>query len=141
MALKLDTCLYIQSNHLARILSRMADDAFREVGLSPSHAFLLMKVQDEPGVQPSRLSEILHLSPSTITRLIEKMENKGYLERVSRGRATSVEPTSQLKAKEKAIRQAWNSLQEQYRGVLGDRYTEVLTEMSVKAIDQLEEGH
>ena len=141
MALKLDTCLYIQSNHLARILSRMADDAFREVGLSPSHAFLLMKVQDEPGVQPSRLSEILHLSPSTITRLIEKMENKGFLERVSKGRATSVEPTSQLKAKEKAIRQAWNSLQEQYRGVLGDRYTEVLTEMSVKAIDQLEEGH
>ena len=139
MAFDVENCLYFQTNSLSRVLSRMADEAFRPVGLSPSHAFLLMKVNDQPGIQPSQLSEILGLTPSTITRLIEKMEYQGYLERVSEGRATRVEPTDKCRSKESEIREAWSSLQKNYTNILGDRYTEVLTEMSVKAIDQLEE--
>lgn len=139
MPFDVENCLYFQTNNLSRILSRMADKAFRPVGLSPSHAFLLMKVNDEPGIQPSQLSEILGLTPSTITRLIEKMEYQGYLKRVSEGRATRVEPTEQCLAKDSDIRKAWANLQNNYTNILGDRYTEVLTEMSVKAIDQLEE--
>lgn len=138
MAFETDSCLYFQTNNLARLLSRMADEAFKEVGLSPSHAFLLMKVNDEPGIQPSTLSEVLGLTPSTITRLIEKMEYQGYLKRESEGRATHVRPTNKCIAKESDLQEAWNSLRKNYTDILGDRYTEVLTEMSVKAIDQLE---
>ncbi len=140
MPFDVENCLYFQSNNLARNLSRMADEAFRSVGLSPSHAFLLMKVIDEPGIQPSRLSEILGLTPSTITRLIEKMEYQGYLERASEGRATLVSPTNKCIAKESELRIAWKNLQKQYTEILGERYTEVLTEMTTKAIDQLEEN-
>jgi len=116
----------------------MADEVFNDVGLSPSHAFLLMKVNDEPEIQPSQLSEILRLSPSTITRLIEKMEYQGYLERVSEGRATHVRPTEKCRDKDSDLREAWETLKNRYTQILGDRYTEVLTEMSIKAIDQLE---
>ena len=139
MAIETERCLYFQTGNLSRVLSRMADEAFRQVGLSPSYAFLLMKVNDEPGIQPSKLSEVLGLTPSTITRLIEKMEYQGYLERISEGRATRVEPTGQCRAKDSELREAWASLRNNYTNILGDRYTEVLTEMSVKAIDQLEE--
>lgn len=139
MSFDVESCLFFQINNLSRILSRMADEAFRSVGLSPSHAFLLMKVNDEPGIQPSQLSDILGLTPSTITRLIEKMEYQGYLERISEGRATRVEPTDKCRAKDSEIRKAWTSLQKNYTNILGDRYSEVLTEMSIKAIDQLEE--
>jgi DNA-binding MarR family transcriptional regulator len=117
----------------------MADEAFRSVGLSPSHAFLLMKINDEPGIQPSQLSEVLGLTPSTITRLIEKMEYQGYLQRESEGRATHVTPTNKCISKESELRMAWQKLQKRYTEILGDRYTEVLTEMATKAIDQLEE--
>lgn len=134
---ELQNCLYFQTNNLSRVLSRMADEAFRTVGLSTSHAFLLMKVSDEPGIQPSQLSEVLQLTPSTITRLIEKMEYQGYLERISEGRATRVEPTAECRTKVTEIKKAWERLQETYRDKLGDRYTEVLTEMALKAIGEL----
>lgn len=139
MAVKTESCLYFQTNSLSRILSGMADEIFRDVGLSPSHAFLLMKVNDEPGIQPSKLSEALRLSPSTITRLIEKMEYRGYLERVSEGRATHVYPTDSCRDKDGDLREAWQALKGRYTQKLGERYTEVLTEMSIKAIDQLEQ--
>ena len=135
---ELEDCLYFQTNNLARVLSKMADEAFKSVGLSTSHAFLLMKVSDQPGIQPSQLSEVLHLTPSTITRLIEKMEYQGYLERISEGRATLVEPTPKCRSKVSEISKAWTSLQAEYREKLGDRYAEVLTEMAHKAIQELE---
>lgn len=134
---ELQNCLYFQTNSLARVLSRMADEAFKSVGLSTSYAFLLMKVCDEPGIQPSQLSEVLQLTPSTITRLIEKMEHQGYVKRISEGRATRVEPSQKCRSKIVEIRKAWADLQGEYREKLGDRYAEVLTEMASKAIHQL----
>lgn len=139
MDTELQNCLYFQTNSLSRFLSGMADEAFKSVGLSSSHAFLLMKVHDEPGIQPSQLSEVLQLTPSTITRLVEKMEYQGYLERISEGRATRVEPTTKCKAKVKEIRKAWARLRDQYRDKLGDRYAEVLTEMALKATQELKQ--
>lgn len=132
-------CLYFSANNLSRHLSSMADEAFRSVGLAPSYAFLLLSVNDEPGIQPSELSNQLGLTPSTITRLIEKMEYRGYLERKSGGRATYVHPTDKAREEDARIREAWKNLRERYTQLLGERYTEVLTEMSVKAIERLEE--
>lgn len=132
-------CLYFSANNLSRLLSSMADEAFRSVGLAPSYAFLLMAVNDKPGIQPSELSTQLGLTPSTITRLIEKMEYRGYLERESEGRATYVNPTHKAREEEASIREAWQELRNRYSQLLGERYTEVLTEMSVKAIERLEE--
>lgn len=141
MAFEVGSCLYFQTNNFSRILSRMADEAFKSTGLSPSYAFLLMKVNDEPGIQPSQLSEMLGLTPSTITRLVEKMEYQGFLERISDGRATHVQPTAKCQSKDSELRDAWDTLRNRYTQVLGGRYTEVLTEMSAKAIDQLEDAN
>lgn len=132
-------CLYFNSNNLAKQLSKMADASFREVGLAPSYAFLLMIVNKNPGIQPSKLGKLLQLKPSTITRLVEKMENRGYLERQSAGRTTQIYPTKKCQEKDEKIRNAWDVLQEKYRLVLGERYTKVLTEMTVKAVENLRE--
>ncbi len=66
-------CMYFASGALARKIEKIAMRAWAPVGLSPSHAYLLMIVIDEPGVQPSDLVEELLLTPSTITRLMEKL--------------------------------------------------------------------
>jgi len=129
--------LYFSINNLSRMLFGMADREFKDIGLAPSYAFLLMTVVKNPGIQPSELSDILGLKPSTITRLIDKMETRNYLERNSEGRATHVHPTEKCLAKDKEIRNAWQKLKEKYSGTLGERYTNVLTEMSLKAIEQL----
>ncbi|HSZ25661.1 MAG TPA: helix-turn-helix domain-containing protein, partial [Cytophagaceae bacterium] len=87
------SCLYYSANALSRIMSKMADEEFAITGLSSSYAFLLMVVNKKPGVQPKMISEELQLTPSTITRLIEKMEQRKFLERKSIGRITEVYPT------------------------------------------------
>lgn len=86
-------CLYFASNALARKTERLAVQAWKKTGLSPSHAYLLMIVLDEPGVQPGRLSTELHLTPSTVTRLIEKLESKKLVVRMYEGKTTAVYPT------------------------------------------------
>lgn len=130
--------MYYSINNLSKVLSEMADEAFKTTGLAPSYGFLLMAANDNPGIQPSDLSRILRLKPSTITRLIEKMEYQGYLERKSEGRATHVFPTEKCRKMDNDLREAWQHLKDDYTSVLGERYTEVLTEMSAKAVEQLD---
>ena len=69
----LHNCLYFTANSLSRVITRMADDEFRRTGLSPSHAFLMMLVNDNPGIGQKELCEQLHLAPSTVTRFIDAL--------------------------------------------------------------------
>ena len=75
----------------------MAQESWKPVGLSPSHGYLLMAVVDEPGIQPGLLAEHLQLQPSTITRLIEKLEEKKLVVRTTEGKLTNVYPTPKAK--------------------------------------------
>lgn len=131
-------CLYYSANALSRILKKMAEEEFKVVGLSPSYAFLLMTVNAKPGIQPSEISREMQLQPSTVTRLVEKMEQQGYLERESVGRATQVKPTQQSLDLDPKIKEAWKSLKDRYSDLLGERFSEVLTEMAYKASENLE---
>jgi MarR family transcriptional regulator, organic hydroperoxide resistance regulator len=89
--------MYFATNALARKVEKIAVNTWKKINLSPSHAYLLMLVLDEPGIQPMKLSEELHLEPSTITRLIEKLEEKKLLVRIVEGKQTNVYPTSKAK--------------------------------------------
>jgi DNA-binding MarR family transcriptional regulator len=89
--------MYFSSNALARKTEKLAVAAWKKTDLSPSHAYLLMIVLAEPGVQPGSLSIELHLTPSTITRLIEKLEEKKLVVRTMEGKTTSVYPTAKSK--------------------------------------------
>jgi DNA-binding MarR family transcriptional regulator len=87
-------CIYFASNALARKTEKLAIASWKKTGLSPSHAYLLMIVLDEPGIQPGALSAELHLTPSTITRLIEKLETRKLVVRTNEGKTTNVYPTA-----------------------------------------------
>ena len=90
-------CMYFSTNALARKLEKLASQSWKKVNLSPSHAYLLMLVLDEPGIQPMTLSEELHLEPSTITRLVEKLEEKKLVVRTTEGKLTNIYPTPKAK--------------------------------------------
>ena len=83
-------CLYFTSNALARKVEKLAVEAWKPVDLSPSHAYLLMMVIEEPGLQPGTIADHLQLTPSTISRLIEKLEEKKLVVRVTEGKITNV---------------------------------------------------
>ncbi|MBT8219470.1 MAG: MarR family winged helix-turn-helix transcriptional regulator [Bacteroidia bacterium] len=126
-ASKYSGCLYYSANALARNMTRLADKAFIGLGMSSSYAFLLMTANEKPGIQPKEICQYLQLSPSTVTRLIEKMEYKGLLKRKKVGRKTEVYPTKNGLAIQSDIIKAWNDLNDRYTSILGMNFSTQLT--------------
>jgi DNA-binding MarR family transcriptional regulator len=130
-------CLYYSANALARILTKMAEEEFAITGLAPSYAFLLMAANDKPGIQPKEISAQMQLTASTVTRLIEKMEHRGFLERKPAGKFTKVFPTAKSKKLDKKIHAAWMSLYQRYSDLLGEKLGKQLTTEAYKASQKL----
>jgi MarR family transcriptional regulator, organic hydroperoxide resistance regulator len=114
-------CLYFSANALARKIEKIAVDSWKEVNLSPSHGYLLMIVLDAPGVQPTVISKELQLTPSTITRLIEKLEAAKLLVRTAEGKLTNIYPTPKAKELYPKMKSCVNNFYQKYTTVLGEQ--------------------
>ena len=132
-------CLYYSSGALARMTSRIADEEFKTTGLSSSHAFVLMSVNKHPGIQPCDLSAQLLLEPSTITRLIEKLEAQDLVARIKEGKEVHIQPTPAGKKKLKDLQKAWGRVNERYNEVLGKRKNEDLTRTLYGALEKFQQ--
>jgi len=131
-------CLYYSANALSRLMTKMADEEFAVTGLTSSYALLLMAVVDQPGIQPKAISTHMQLSPSTVTRLVEKLETRGFVSRECKGRCTEVYPTEKSVKLQPKIKAAWKKLFERYSEILGKAESKNLTETIYQATQQLE---
>lgn len=130
-------CLYFSSNALARKIEKLANDSWKKVGLSPSHAYLLMLAIEEPGIQPSMLVKQLLLTPSTITRLIEKLEEKKLVVRTNEGKLTNVYPTPKAKAILPELKECLNHFYQKYSAALGKEESSRMVQSMNKLVDKL----
>ena len=71
-----EKCIYFNTNALVRQINKIWDEAFKPFGLSPSHAYVLRVVLDQPGISMKLLSEELELAPSTVTRFVDSLVTK-----------------------------------------------------------------
>ena len=120
-------CLYYAANALSRLMTKMAEEEFAITGLAPSYAFLLMSVNKNPGIQPTEVSNHMQLTPSTVTRLVDKMELQGLVERQSEGRTIHIYPTSKSLGLDQKIKEAWRNLYKRYTTLLGEDKARELT--------------
>ncbi|MGD8701018.1 MAG: MarR family transcriptional regulator [Desulfosarcina sp.] len=115
----------------------MADEEFRSTGLSPSHAFLMMLVNDRPGIGQKELCEQLQLAPSTVTRFIDSLVHRGYAIRRSEGKTSKVHATAAGEQLREPIADAWKRLHQRYAKVLGLKSGDHLTAMIDDASQKL----
>ncbi len=130
-------CVYFSSNALARKIEKLATNSWKSVGLSPSHAYLLMMVLDEPGIQPGTLVKELLLTPSTITRLLDKLETKKLVKRIAEGKTINVFPTSKGRSLQPQLKKCSDHFSENYCSTLGKDNSEKLTKTLNKITDKL----
>lgn len=133
-----NNCLYFTVNKLSRAITKMAEDSFVKTGLSPTHAFLMMLVIEKPGISQSELAEALHLKPSTITRFVDKLVEKGFIERKTEGKRSLNYPTEKGNEILKDIKEGWKILFRSYSDILGEEEGKALNKLINEAGKKLE---
>lgn len=134
LVLQLDDCLFFSVTKLARGFGKIGDDAFSKTGLSPSHAFILYLVNCSGPLHQKEIGEKLHLSPSTITRFIEKLESKGLIEKAVDGKNAVISSTEKGLALHEDVAEAWRKLHEQYENILNEEEVATFIALSEKLL-------
>jgi len=134
-----DKCLYFTANALARVVSKIADQEFKRIGLSSAHAYVLMVVSQAPGIGHKDLAGRLRLAPSTVTRFVDSLVHQDLVEREGEGRCVSHSPTPAGTAKAKDVARVSETLMHRYTSVLGKQATRNLAGHMNRASEQLEE--
>lgn len=136
----LESCLFFNSNVLSRNLLRLAQKEFNPLNLSPAHASLMLLIYDNPGISPKELSQMLHLTPSTITRFMDALVKKDLLIRKTKGKLAFIHPSSKGLELKASIAQAYKQLYEKYTKILGTKDANQLSHTLLKTINRLEDA-
>lgn len=131
-------CLYFTANSLARKTEKLARESWKPLGISPSHGYLLMLTLEEPGIQPSQIAGQLQLQPSTVTRLLDKLEEMGLIHRLTEGKVTSVFPTNKAKSLLPQMKKCITSFAENYQNILGQKESHSLVKSLARIADKLD---
>src|SRR6516162_5677970 len=116
------TCIALRLRLLNRVVTNLSDDALRPLGLKVSQLNVLIVTAKLGLAQPAKVCDLLHLDTSTLSRNVERMRAKGWLEVVP-GEDARTQPfrlTAQgKKLLERAV-PAWEEAQRQATDLLGD---------------------
>lgn len=134
----LRNCLYFTASKLSRVIMKMAEEEFEATGLSPAYAFLLIIVNNRPGITQQELGHALHLTPSTVTRFIDKLELKGLVTRTVEGKNSLIHLTEEGIDIQEKIEQARHNLYKRYSGILGKEKGDSLTKLIFEASTKLD---
>src|ERR671925_238398 len=123
-------CIAVRLRMLNRVVTNIYDDALRPLGLKVSQMNILVAAATMETARPIAVCAQLHLDVSTLSRNVERMKARGWLEVVpdADGRAQPFRLTPQgRKLLEKAV-PAWSAVQQQVKKVLGDGFVEQLNQ-------------
>ena len=134
----LRNCLFFTANRLGRTITKLAEEKFAPTGLTPMYGYLLLLANGQPGITQKELAEKLSVTPSTLTRFVDKLEVKRLVERQVSGKSVQVYPTEKSLALEGTIREASRSLHDAYAAILGEESSGLLSTGLLQASLELE---
>jgi DNA-binding MarR family transcriptional regulator len=131
-------CIAVRLRMLNRVITNVYDDALRPLDLKVSQMNILVAAAKMGTARPADVCEHLHLDVSTLSRNVERMRARGWLEVVPSedGRSQPFRLTLPgRRLLEKAI-PAWSQAQQKVKKMLGPR---LVGEVN-RAIKQINEG-
>ncbi|MEU0009520.1 MarR family winged helix-turn-helix transcriptional regulator [Streptomyces sp. NPDC006314] len=98
----------------ARVHRIMAGNLLRETGLYPGQELLMMQLWQRGEQRQADLIKTLGLDPSTVTKMLQRLEQSGFVSRSHSPhdrRAVVVTPTRAGRALRDKVQQAWQDLE------------------------------
>src|SRR6058998_2024503 len=123
-------CVAVRLRMLNRVITNIYDNALRPLDLKVSQMNILVAAAKMGTARPFDVCEYLHLDVSTLSRNVERMKARGWLEVVpdEDGRSQPFRLTPQgRKLLEKAV-PAWSEAQQHVKKVLGNGFVEQLNQ-------------
>lgn len=116
------TCIAVRLRLLNRVITNFYDDALRHLGLKVSQLNILVVTARVGIARPAQICEILQLDTSTLSRNVERMRAKGWLEVVPAedAREQPFRLTAQGKRLLERAVPAWEKAQQQAGDLLGE---------------------
>jgi DNA-binding MarR family transcriptional regulator len=121
-------CIAVRLRLLNRVVTNLYDDALRPLGMKISQLNILVATGKFGLAQPARVCDILQLDTSTLSRNVERMRAKGWLEVVAGedARTQSFRLTARgMKLLERAV-PAWEEAQKKATQLLGEEGVNLL---------------
>ncbi|MER8069474.1 MarR family winged helix-turn-helix transcriptional regulator [Streptomyces sp. NPDC094034] len=102
-------------SRVARLHRVAAGKLLRRSGLYPGQEFLMMHLWDADAVRQSELIKSMDLDPSTVTKMLQRLDHAGYVRRCADPqdrRAVLVRATADSCALRSEVEGAWTELEE-----------------------------
>lgn len=125
-------------SHRARLAALLAPH-----GIHAGQDVLLLAIWEEPGLSQAALAVRLGVEPPTITRMLQRLERSGLVERRADphdARVLRVHPTPRSRLLEGTVRRAWAQLDEVLVAELGESAAARLRELARAGTSALQAG-
>ena len=123
-------CIAVRLRMLNRVVTNIYDDALRPLDLKVSQMNILVATAKMEIARPAVMCDRLQLDVSTLSRNVERMKARGWLEVVAEedGRVQPFQLTSEGKKLLQKAAPAWKKAQQQTKKLLGKKIVELLNE-------------
>src|SRR6516164_710028 len=128
------TCIALRLRLLNRVVTSLYDEVLRTLGLKVSQLNLLVVTAKLGLAQPAKVCDLLQLDTSTLSRNVERMRAKGWLEVVPAedARTQPFRLTAQGKRLLERAVPAWEQAQSQATEFLGPEGIALLGKVATK---------
>ena len=102
--------------------------------------YLLLQ-EDEEGLSVNKISETLTIAPSTVTRFVDKLVSKGYVERIKTGKQSFTRMTKEGKNIMPEVYACWGEIFKKVESMAGDKeYLDGVSKVITNFAELMEEN-
>jgi DNA-binding MarR family transcriptional regulator len=132
--------LYVSMAKAYRNISRVAEEAFTTSDLSPSHGALMLLLDEWKELSPMEIASSIDVSPSTATRLLDKLARLALIERRYEGIHSYVTLSTKGQQKIPEIQGCFDDMERRLKNVVTSRLRDRAISVSLDMTDRFARG-
>ncbi|TGA99110.1 MarR family transcriptional regulator [Sporolactobacillus shoreae] len=137
----MSNCIYFTASHLLRELERLANESFAPTGMAPAYTYMMLMISRNDGLTMTELADAFDYEQSTLSRMVQKLVSRGWLEKKRQGHQTRLFITTRAAAILPVMEESLNVFRELSDEMMGGRSEKLQTSHTMLAATQRARTH